>query len=82
MPQVKAKSTTGTDNIAVKPPPAGVQDEPLNMEYSDSLLLDLFHLDTKHFFTRYKTDFWGLMLSIALVFALIFATMLVVRIGE
>ena len=50
--------------LPARPPSVTTEeDEALNMEYSDSLLLDLFHLDTKHFFTRYKVDFWGLMLS-------------------
>jgi hypothetical protein len=50
-------------------------------EYSDLILVDLLHLDRKHFFKRYRVDFFGFLLFLSLMLLVILGTYLLKGIG-
>jgi hypothetical protein len=50
-------------------------------EYSDLILVDLLHLDWKHFFKRYRVDFFGFLLFLSLMMLVILGTYLLKGIG-
>jgi hypothetical protein len=50
--------------------------------YSDLILVDLLHLDWKHFFKRYKIDFFGFALFFALMVLVMVGTYLLKNIGS
>jgi hypothetical protein len=50
-------------------------------EYSDLILVDLLHLDWKHFFKRYRTDFFGFLVFLILMMLVMLGTYLLKGIG-
>jgi hypothetical protein len=50
-------------------------------EYSDLILVDLLHLDWKHFFKRYRTDFFGFLVFLILMLLVMLGTYLLKGIG-
>ncbi|UCD38718.1 MAG: hypothetical protein JSW54_04355 [Fidelibacterota bacterium] len=51
------------------------------IEYSDLILVDLLHLDWKHFFRRYKTDFFGFIIFFILMLLVILGTYILKNVG-
>jgi len=50
-------------------------------KYTDLILVDLLHLDYRHFFTRYRVDLLGFIAALALALLIVFGTWLISRIG-
>ncbi len=50
-------------------------------EYGDLLLVDLLRPDWKHFFKRYRVDFWGFVIISAICACIILGTQWLARIG-
>ncbi|UCH10004.1 MAG: hypothetical protein JSU61_12485 [Fidelibacterota bacterium] len=51
-------------------------------KYTDLLLVDLLHLDWKHFFKRYKVDFFGFLVFYILMGLVMVGTYLLKEIGN
>jgi hypothetical protein len=52
-----------------------------NNDYGDLLLVDLLRPDWKHFFARYRVDFWGFVIISGIVAFIIFGTKWLAMIG-
>ncbi|MFH1738430.1 MAG: hypothetical protein ABIH23_05435 [bacterium] len=52
-----------------------------NKQYTGLILVDLLHLDYRHFFSRYKVDLLGFTAALALALFIVFGTWLILQIG-
>lgn len=58
-----------------------MKEENRDDRYTGLILVDLLHLDYRHFFSRYKVDLLGFFGSLALAFLIVLATWLIAQIG-